>query len=463
MSGLKLSRYLVVGDKVGGPTGDMRIVMSTRSGKCVVIPESAWRAMGQGLFPDSLVSALKTVQVLVPEGEDELASVVGENQQAIFSSRELLQIIQPSAACQLACGYCGQEHRQVSMGESIQSGLLRKIEAKLAHADERGHRYEAIRIGWFGAEPLLALPVIRSLTERLRALAISVGCDYSANMVTNGLGLNLRLAKELQEELAVRHLEVTLDGPARVHDLRRFTKSGGRGTFSAILKCLRAIAREPEISLGITLRCNVDGSNADSVPELIEFLADEGLHQRCSLYFAPVHAWGNDADQRSLNPADFALLEVAWLAQMVSLGYEARLIPQRHKIVCMSVRPDSRVTDADGNEYNCTEVPYVPAYGTPNRYKTGQTDLDSDLSDLYFSDFNEQLAVQNDLPCHSCPHLPVCGGACPKAWADGTDPCPSFKLNAPQRITLHVASAVRRSRGTSLDTIGAIGAPSEVI
>ncbi|WP_445151351.1 radical SAM protein [Baekduia sp. Peel2402] len=446
MKSLKLSRYLIAGATVGESPNRSRVLMATRSGQCFLIPEQTWQALRAGRFEDipaALVGVLENAEILVAKEADELAVVVAENREAIETSPVLVQIIQPSAACQLGCGYCGQEHRNSSMDAAVQVGLVTKIRSRLTDAARRGQHYEELRIGWFGAEPLLAVPVMRTLTTQLVEVATTFGCDYTARVVTNGLGLSLPLARELQDVLKVGHIEVTLDGPARSHDLRRVTKKGGRGTFAPILRRLRSIAAEPDLTLDVSLRCNVDKTNADAVPELIDLLADEGLHERFSLYFAPIHAWGNDAADVSLDANSFASREIEWFAQMLSLGYEVPLLPSRREIVCLAVRPDSRVTDADGIEYNCSEAPYVPAYGNPNRYETGRVDRVGDSSDLDFANFNEEVLERDELPCHSCPVLPVCGGACPKSWADGAAPCPSFKLNAGERMMLYVAESVR--------------------
>ncbi|RME86744.1 MAG: SPASM domain-containing protein, partial [Planctomycetota bacterium] len=42
-------------------------------------------------------------------------------------------------------------------------------------------------------------------------------------------------------------------------------------------------------------------------------------------------------------------------------------------------------------------------------------------------------------PCKSCLFLPVCGGACPKLWKEGSCPCPSFKFNMKERLMLYYA------------------------
>lgn len=284
------------------------------------------------------------------------------------------------------------------------------------------------------------MKAIRRLSPRLLSLAEVSGCDYSARVITNGLRLFPKVARELQDDHQVNYVEVTLDGPAPQHDQRRYTKAG-KGSFDAILANLQAVAAEDGLRFELVVRCNVDASNAKSVPELIDLLADRGIHRRAKLYFSPVYSWGNSAHEGSLSPEMYANFEIAWFTQMLDRGYGIDLLPERHPIVCLALRRDGRVTDAFGSEFNCTEVPYVPTYGTPNAYSVGDVGDEHDPSrPLFFQSWYEDIAESKRFHCASCRILPVCGGACPKAWHDGNPPCPSTKLNIEDRVLLNLVA-----------------------
>lgn len=446
-----LSRYLVATEPFDAHGQNSRIVLSTRSGKSVLISDEVWCALRDARWdcvPNATLAALRRLLVVVSEGDDELSLVIADNHREIAESRTLVQVIQPTAACQLGCSYCGQQHKTHEMVEPVRRGLVDKVQQRLARGNECGDRYEVLRVGWFGAEPLLGLATMRALTPELQAAADEAGCGYTARIVTNGIGLSLPIARELQALHGICHAEITLDGPARTHDLRRVTKRGSRPTFDAILRRLSAIADEPEIAFDITIRCNVDRSNADAVDDLIDVLFSNGLAKRVGLYFAPVHDWGNGAHETALDPQEFAEREIVWFARMLEQGFDVDLVPARKPIVCMAVRSDARLTDAYGTEFNCSEVSYVPAYGEPNRYATGHVSSAKEQVD-HFADFNQQVLASEDSWCHHCPMLPVCGGSCPKSWADGIPPCPSFKQNAKERLVLDFASKLQRAAVTS--------------
>ncbi|MFC4161893.1 radical SAM protein [Chitinimonas lacunae] len=443
---MKLSRYLVASDLLSvARTGfEGRVIFPTRTGRLTTMPETVWQMLQAGQWQaldPTLCQRLQDARVLVAEDEDEFSSVVQENIAAVAGHDVLYQVVQPSAWCQLDCSYCGQEHSRKKLSETHQRDLLDRIRERLASG-----RYRQLKIGWFGAEPLAGLSVMRSLGERAQLLAREFGCDYSARIVTNGMALTPEVARELSERHQVREAEVTLDGLADQHDRLRFTKTG-QGSFAKIFANLQAVCAATE--LGIVVRCNVDRHNAAQVEALIEAIAGAGLAGRVRFYTSPVYAWGNDADQTALGPEEFAQLELEWLALQLRLGFEVGLVPPRRPIVCLSVQRQGEVTDAYGSTFNCTEVPYVPAYGTPNQYQMAVPvhtihfqRRPSEAPALKLRDFNQQLLAGEHQQCAACRMLPVCGGHCPKSWHEGHAPCPSAKRNMPDRLNLLFAAAL---------------------
>jgi uncharacterized protein len=451
---LCLSRYVVASPPARISGGEVsRLVLATRTGSRLRLDDALWEALQAGRIndvPDEFVARLVDARVLVGSSIDELAEVLADNRAAIAANDVLEQVIQPTAACQLGCGYCGQEHQGVVMDEPTQDLLVASIAGRLASARTAGHEYRQLNVGWFGAEPLLGLRAIRRLTPQLLDVVGEEGAAFVAHVVTNGLALTPSIARELALDLQVTHVEVTLDGPPDVHDARRHTKSG-HATFERIWENLLAVAGDETIGFELTLRCNVDATNADAVPELIDLIAASALARRARLYFSPVYAWGNDADEVALDPADYGEREVEWMARQLAADLPVQLVPGRREIVCVAVQPDARVTDAYGSEFTCTEAPYVPAYGTPNRYETGNVHFTARRPEpatalLPFQEFNDEVA-NGTVGCTRCALLPVCGGACPKAWQDGKVPCPSHKSNLPQRLLLEFAQ--RRLTGVT--------------
>lgn len=435
---LKLSRYVVTSPRLShGSSAQRRVLLSTRDTRPVTVSESVWVALNDGeldKLPSQVTGTLVDTGVLVDGGEDELSSVLAENTAAIASSDVLRHVIQPTAACQLGCDYCGQEHfpRQLSLPD--QDRLVDRLDRRL-----RLGGYSELSISWFGAEPLLGLRTMRRLSPRLIALADRHRVRYSSKIVTNGLLLSRARAREIEGGHSVSAAEITLDGPREVHDARRHVKNG-RPSFDQIMRNLVEIAEEPDILLELSIRCNVDRRNVDTVDDLIDDLADRGLQRRVSFQVASVYSWGNRADQLSLPGSEFADREIEWFARMYNRGFALDLLPRRQSIVCLAVRRHGEVTDALGNVFNCTEAPYVPAYGDPNRLMIGTLEDREPRGSVPFGAFNDEIGAGDHLSCQRCAMLPACGGACPKQWSEGNTPCPPAKTNIGERLALWYAS-----------------------
>jgi uncharacterized protein len=435
---IKFSNYYVLTppffDELEGCS--KRLIYATRTSSIRVINEATWELLKQGMFsqlPKEILSDLVNIELIVPAEEDELTTILNQNDAAAIDSGNLYMVVQPTASCQLGCSYCGQEHRNKLLSNEEQHLLVKRIRAKL---EEK--QFQKLSIGWFGAEPLIGLPVIRTLTPTLQSLAESFGCDYEAKIVTNGLVLTEKVASEIVNSLGVRSIEITLDGVAEFHDARRYQKNG-MPTFDKIFSNVITLIQCKELDVKINIRCNVDRQNCKSVSSLLQMLAEKGVQERIGFYVAPIHSWGNDAHTRSLSAEEFATWEITWLAEMIQLGFKPGLIPSRKPVVCMAVNPQAELVDAYGTIFNCSEVSYVPTYGSPNEYAIGH------LSGKEIPDKREQLGNfnaqvrQGEFPCSSCQMLPVCGGACPKSWKEGLEPCPSAKLNIKERLLLDYA------------------------
>jgi len=440
---LKLSSYHVVSapfiDPVDGAVN--RLVLATRSGQVRIIDEGTWQRLlcdAQASLPDTVTLELADIELLVDNDENELKHVLDRHAAAASQSSDHYLVIQPTALCQLGCDYCGQQHTATALSDADQDLIVERTRKSLAHSD----RYTTFSVCWFGAEPLLGIAVMRRMTPRLVELAAAANCSYGAKLVTNGLALTPALIEELIGPMGISHIEVTLDGTADAHDARRHNKGGG-ATFQRIFRNLLALTRHADKGLAISVRCNVDRRNFQTVSPLLEQLAAAGVQRKITFYVASVYSWGNAAHELALPPEEFSAMEMAWLSEQISLGFDPRLIPPVKPVVCMAVKPESRLYDAYGNIFNCTEVSYVPSYGMPNKYMLGQVwNIAKEDKHGRLDGFNQKIS-EGIYPCSTCSILPICGGACPKKWLEGYVPCPSIKRNINDRLKLAYAAALQ--------------------
>ena len=128
------------------------------------------------------------------------------------------------------------------------------------------------------------------------------------------------------------------------------------------------------------------------------------------------------------------------MIKLHQLGFNLGLLPNTPKSsVCMALSKDHELIDAFGNVFNCTEISYVPAYKDSKEYVIDELGSSNDkplLTERPFSNWNKDI-LNKKFQCAGCPILPICGGACPKAWYEGNCPCPSMKFNLKERLVLY--------------------------
>jgi uncharacterized protein len=381
------------------------------------------------------ITLLHESRVLVPRDANELVDVIAENRRVTQESKILQRIIMPTANCVHGCNlpqygaYCGQQHTDVGLSGAQISRELHEIEVQL-----QSGRYEVLDLGFFGGEPLLRFQAICSILGAARALCEQYFVSLRARMTTSGFLLTLAKAETLVNS-GLAEFEVTLDGLAPTHDVRRCTKAGGP-TFDKTYDNLLSIAHSKTLTqlLG-TVRMNIDSRNQNDVIPLLDTLISDGIVPRFNFYVSPVRNVGvMRAGSTFLDRRKLAEIELRVLRRAMSLGVVVDPVPGREYTICPAVNPNAKVVDPFGAAHRCTETPLVhlqhelpQGFGRDDDWQGGW----------------ESVLSRNAVPCSACTLFPVCGGACPKDWLQGNPPCPIYKDNMHERVVLAAYSARR--------------------
>ncbi|HCT79112.1 MAG TPA: radical SAM/SPASM domain-containing protein [Micromonosporaceae bacterium] len=429
------SRYLMLSKNTYADANGRRarLAYAARKATLFALDEATAAALEGGEIPELQLDRLRQLTAVVPEGEDELASVLAHLRSGSDDRSIRGFTIIPTNYCNMACDYCGQEHYKSAVDNARLGRLAARVEATIADPATR-----SVNVTWFGGEPLLALRVIRELSARFAAAAQEHGKDYAAHMATNGSLLTVPTLRLLHHECKLQTVEVTIDGPEEVHNRRRL-KRNGTGSYQHIVWVLgEAIREQVAPELRISIRTNVDAENEGTVGELITDLAARGLAvPQIELNPVPVHSWGNDVSAVELAGRHYAELEVGWLRQAQSLGFGFGVIPTALKrTTCRATSVSGEIVDSQERIYSCSEHPLVPGVR-----ETGVVARVSDLAGSQtrprgmFDDWYDDID-DGTQGCGRCALLPVCGGACPKLWREGHVPCPSMKFNWDERVDI---------------------------
>ena len=262
---------------------DAQVVVSADVAALLDRPEAA--AGGTGTDEErAAVQTLAEHGFLVADRGDERRRLAAFFRDVREGSAELRVTILTTLQCNFACEYCFQgdhgdyNRTAAKMTLDTAARVATWVEARMAATQA-----ERVVITFFGGEPLLNLPAMYYLAERLWGTAQARGIPMLVNVITNGLLLTPEVVDRL-EPYGLNGFKITLDGDRDTHNRMRPLR-GGQGTFDRIVANLRRIAGRCQISIG----GNFDESTVGSYPALIEYLAAQDFAPHISrIAFKPI-------------------------------------------------------------------------------------------------------------------------------------------------------------------------------
>jgi uncharacterized protein len=185
-------------------------------------------------------------------------------------------------SCNLACRYCYEDREGCSApaegpAEMSPEALRRSVAYLLAHAATPN-----VSVTFFGGEPLLRFPLLRTAVLQARRMAAERGKEISFSITTNGTLLTREIAWFLRENGV--SVCVSIDGPREIHDRNR-PYASGRGSYGDVergVAYLRDTGERFPMAARVTL-----GRGAVDVRKTFEHLRGLGFHE---VGFAPASA-----------------------------------------------------------------------------------------------------------------------------------------------------------------------------
>ncbi|MEP0827224.1 MAG: SPASM domain-containing protein [bacterium] len=377
----------------------------------------------------AILEALLEGKYLIDEGEDEITAQRNWNRKRRSEPDTFVLTIAPTLACNFRCEYCFEPQRPEIMKEAAADAVLKFSERYIPNS-------KAILLTWFGGEPTLAVPVIEKLQMGFQSLAARHNVTlHPASIITNGYLLDRAMARRLAA-VGVTGAQITLDGPAEIHDRRRKLHNGN-GTFDRIIQNLKEI----KDILKILVRVNIDKDNFDAAFSLVEILRREEILDSVFLYFSHVNnstAVCADMNDRCLSTEEFAHRQVELYSRLVERGFYQieypSLAPGGH---CGADTEASFVVVPNGDLFKCWEE-----VGMDSRYAVGNV-FREEIHPHERANLKRYLDWDpfESGECAACHVLPLCMGGCPhhrKPSGNGNTltACTSWKFNLDDMMRL---------------------------
>ncbi|MCX6834015.1 MAG: SPASM domain-containing protein [candidate division Zixibacteria bacterium] len=359
-----------------------------------------------------------------------------ESQRARYDQSSLGLVIAPTMACNMACVYCYESSRIGRMTSET-------MDAVVGYIEKQAKGLKDLSLSWYGGEPLLAMDVIQALTNRVLQIAELHGIKYSSMVITNGYLLDQPTVDRLRN-LKVYSAQVTLDGPAAIHNRKR-PLVNGRPSFDTIVQNLVYATTR----IGIGIRVNIDKEfTRETVTQLLDELETAGLRDRLSVHFAlmePATSACSNISESCYDTAGFSSVETEFYGMLLERGFRVEKLPAPAFAACMAQLINAYVVDPDGDLFRCFN--YI---GDKSR-ACGNV---SRPTDYHHPEFLRLFAFDpftND-KCRECQVLPLCMGACPSRRLDrdltADQMCESWRYNLEPMLDL-----IARSRWQQMQTV----------
>ncbi len=234
-------------------------------------------------YPEVLLNLLKDKRVLIDEdtAEDYYDEINKKLKIHLHDVWKL--IILPTERCNFDCYYCYEERVRGKMKKAVADGTDKLVARMAAEAP-------AFELGFFGGEPFLA----PDLMLRYQKTAFEHAPDkgrFIGSVTTNGSLMTPELVAELAD-YQLYHYQITLDGPQRMHDKQRISKSG-KGTYKQVVRALEYLEASDCPKLTVNIRVNMHSGMALEYLELLEDPLIVQIIKDKRFYFSIYEIWSS--------------------------------------------------------------------------------------------------------------------------------------------------------------------------
>ncbi|MGV8155254.1 MAG: radical SAM protein, partial [Alkaliphilus sp.] len=412
---MKESKYnFFIEDENDGKT----ISYNARTNALAKMEKEKYEQYTQGsyeLLDEELKKSLIYGGFILDDEIDEINILKSRMYASRYSSSALGLTIAPTLKCNFRCPYCYETgEKPGKMSKELQEKIASFLEA-------RKNTISSFSVAWYGGEPLLALDVIENLSKKFVEICEENNIKYGASIVTNAYLLDKETALKLKNDCKVNSIQITLDGPPKMHNKTRILHNG-EPTFDKIIENMKACK---DILPKISIRVNVSKNNYLEATEVVEILKKEGLSETTAVYFANVSA--NDDYDRSncFTNEEFDIVNM--LFKKEAGRKEKPEYPSLKGNFCCADNNSSYVLTSDGGIYKCWEDVGIIEREVGNLLDDEDTSLLKQSKYINNTHNYVMYDPTEDEMCKECKMLPICLGGCPIKRLQNRERCIPFK------------------------------------
>ena len=354
------------------------VVFNSLSGAIIMLPSHSYNTENPTLVKHKFV---------VPKDINEIDLYKFRYLAAIYASQAWHFTIAPTMQCNFKCPYCFEGDNKG--GRIMTEDVISSVKTILKSKSDK-----SISITWFGGEPFLGWEAISEISDFL----ISENIKFFATAITNGSICSDNIIEKI-DNYKIKRLQITFDGIREQHDSKRIFKNG-KPSFNLLIDNIHRFLNNTNVK--ISIRINIDKTNADTYPELRAFLNTEFKEfidsGRVSLSPSPVKN-----RTQFYGCSNCLSIDEYYAFEQENIPFKRNL--PIHRGPC-SLRCKSSIgIGPDGCIYKCLEH-----FGDTSKSIGSILNTSIDLQKE--AKYAVGILPFDIEPCSSCKLLPICGGGC---------------------------------------------------
>ena len=262
-------------------------------------------------------------------------------------------LILPTEQCNFRCIYCYEDFKRGRMSDEIQNAIIKYVKANI-------HNYRGLNVSWFGGEPLLALDIIKSLSEKFIDICKNHRIPYTSGITSNGYLLNAKTFKELYD-LKVLSYNITIDGTKETHNQQK-PLANGQESFDTVINNMIDIKNNVKNNFfKVNIRTNFTKEIRKNLQDYVDYFYSKfGEDKRFSFLARPAGDWGgstvkNFSDNLLQEEDSFSGVFEDFLKYDKTLNYTTHLdFLNPCGSFCIMSRINSFLIDSEANIRKCS-------------------------------------------------------------------------------------------------------------
>lgn len=308
----------------------------------------------------------------------------------------------PTMDCCFNCHYCFEKFKTPDyMSEAIMDSIV----MYLNHLEPKPQ----LRITWFGGEPLMALPQMEMLYDKI---STSYQKPKHSDIITTGFHLTPH-AIEVLQKIGIESMQITLDGLKDTHN-RIKTTCNCDDVFETVMNNVDLLLKNTNIHL--IFRVNLTRQNAHEFTCLYKYLTARFKPYLHKLGICPAFVMDrgdcnlSDDDIKNIFTQDEDALFALDLYNKEGIATQYTQYPSRFFNECAIRNIMSIAFDPQGYAYKCWEVIGNRRHAFARLNHQG---LFEEYNEVIFNRHLYGADPLEDPQCSQCTYLPICNGGCP--------------------------------------------------